>query len=596
MLRWRLTEEPGTLRSGECSVASLPRLDEREAGGEKFVSRLLDLDWRLSRGLSPSRTRAGRPARCRSDARGRAGALLASAARSKATAACGAARCSSTDCGRRAIGGSATSATCSPWSTRRPRAAPISVGLNPMHARFSHNPAHCSPYSPSSRLSLNTLYIDVEALDDFGESDDARRLVRAAAVPGASEALRNERAGRLRRRRARQGGGAALVVRAFPRRASGRGHRARRGVPRLPGAGGRALRRHCLFEALQAHLHQADESIWGWPVWPRSLPRSATRRRSGDSRASDRTRSSTSSTCSGRPAAADRARGRALRERWAWRSVCISTWRCRSTGRAPTPGPIATASPRWRERRRAARRLQSQGPGLGPAAAHPRGPTRVRVPAVRARAAREHAPCGRAAHRPRDGPDAAVTGFRPGATAHTAPTCTTRCDEMLAIVALESHRNDCMVIGEDLGTVADEVREALAASRGAVVPPDCTSSATARASSARPSTYPHHALVAISTHDLPTLAGWWAGDDLQLRQRTGPVSRRGVARHAAARSRGQDRARAGRSAGREQPLAADTDPQAARDPLSAELVDAVHVYLARSPARLMMVQPEDCSA
>jgi 4-alpha-glucanotransferase len=29
--------------------------------------------------------------------------------------------------------------------------------VNPLHALFPHNPAHASPYSPSSRLFLNTL-------------------------------------------------------------------------------------------------------------------------------------------------------------------------------------------------------------------------------------------------------------------------------------------------------------------------------------------------------------------------------------------------------------------------------------------------------
>ena len=41
------------------------------------------------------------------------------------------------------------------------------VGLNPLHVLFDDQPADCSPYSPNSRLFLNPLYIDVEAIPEF---------------------------------------------------------------------------------------------------------------------------------------------------------------------------------------------------------------------------------------------------------------------------------------------------------------------------------------------------------------------------------------------------------------------------------------------
>jgi 4-alpha-glucanotransferase len=80
--------------------------------------------------------------------------------------------------------------------------------------------------------------------------------------------------------------------------------------------------------------------------------------------------------------------------------------------------------------------------------------------------------------------------------------------ELLDIVALESHRAGAFVVGEDLGTVEDSVRAELY-ERGVLsyrlrwFEPD------------PPSAYPHQALAAVTTHDLPTIAGVWTGDDAQ---------------------------------------------------------------------------------
>ena len=51
------------------------------------------------------------------------------------------------------------------------------VGVSPLHALFPDSPEHASPYSPSSRQFLNTLFIDIEAIADFSECS---RLVRNA--------------------------------------------------------------------------------------------------------------------------------------------------------------------------------------------------------------------------------------------------------------------------------------------------------------------------------------------------------------------------------------------------------------------------------
>ncbi|HEX4143968.1 MAG TPA: 4-alpha-glucanotransferase [Pirellulales bacterium] len=80
-------------------------------------------------------------------------------------------------------------------------------------------------------------------------------------------------------------------------------------------------------------------------------------------------------------------------------------------------------------------------------------------------------------------------------------------DDLLAILALESQRAGALIIGEDLGTVEAGTRERLAAH-------DILSYALLYFERGRPSDYPAKALAAITTHDLPTLAGLWSGSDL----------------------------------------------------------------------------------
>ncbi len=86
--------------------------------------------------------------------------------------------------------------------------------------------------------------------------------------------------------------------------------------------------------------------------------------------------------------------------------------------------------------------------------------------------------------------------------------------ELLDIVALESARAGVEVVGEDLGTVEDEVRADLA-SRGVL------SYRVAWFEPEPPEHYPVDALAAITTHDLPTIAGVWTEHDLDDQRRAG---------------------------------------------------------------------------
>jgi 4-alpha-glucanotransferase len=81
-----------------------------------------------------------------------------------------------------------------------------------------------------------------------------------------------------------------------------------------------------------------------------------------------------------------------------------------------------------------------------------------------------------------------------------------RGDELLAVLAVESMRAGAVVVGEDLGTVEPEVRAAL---HDAGV----LSMRVAWFEDAPPEQYPVQALAAMTTHDLPTVAGVWSGED-----------------------------------------------------------------------------------
>src|SRR5262249_52877734 len=96
-------------------------------------------------------------------------------------------------------------------------------------------------------------------------------------------------------------------------------------------------------------------------------------------------------------------------------------------------------------------------------------------------------------------------------------------EEMLGIVALESQRHGCLVIGEDLGTVDGDFRARMA--RAHVLSYRLLLFEREGLAFKPPSAYPRNALVGWATHDLPTLAGWWGARDLQERGALGLIGR-----------------------------------------------------------------------
>jgi 4-alpha-glucanotransferase len=165
-------------------------------------------------------------------------------------------------------------------------------------------------------------------------------------------------------------------------------------------------------------------------------------------------------------------------------------------------------------------------------------------------------------------------------------------DDLLRILALESVRNEVIIIGEDLGTVEPYIRDVLQQFRvlsyrllyfekkkdGSFTPPE---------------EYPRESLVSVSTHDLPTLAGFWSGRDIEARRKAGVLGdedayRRQLEERAAEKQQMLD-------AMFSLKLLPDSFPRRASDvqEFTGELHNAAVGFLALTPSMLMVLNQED---
>jgi 4-alpha-glucanotransferase len=164
-------------------------------------------------------------------------------------------------------------------------------------------------------------------------------------------------------------------------------------------------------------------------------------------------------------------------------------------------------------------------------------------------------------------------------------------DTMLAVLALEAHRANATVVGEDLGTVEPEVTEALAANEML----GCAVSWFTRDQSApgepllAAAQWPSRAAASLSTHDLPTAAGFLRGEHVRARADLGLLD------DVPAEQANADKERAEwldllRSEGLLSPAGDATEPD------ETTIVAAMHRFLASTPSRLKLVSPYDVLA
>ncbi len=154
-------------------------------------------------------------------------------------------------------------------------------------------------------------------------------------------------------------------------------------------------------------------------------------------------------------------------------------------------------------------------------------------------------------------------------------------DALLGVLALEAERAGALVVGEDLGTVAAGVRETMA-ERGVLssrvlyferVDDDPQQPRLPAAD------YPELALTSITTHDLPTAAGWWADEDVRVQTELDLYGSATTPQAEAARKAGE-RADMLELLGSEG-LLPDGEPD------DEALVVAMHAFLARTPSLLV---------
>jgi 4-alpha-glucanotransferase len=457
------------------------------------------------------------------------------------------------------------------------------IGVNPLHALFLDDSERASPYSPSSRLFLNTLYIDVEGVDDFARCAQARQLVEAhrneidrlraeplvdyARVATLKQAVLKE-VFACYREQTPLGADGAFDDEEF------RQFREVHGADRL--------RRFAVFEALSEHFGGT-----AWREWPEPF-RDPHSLEVAEFAEANHERVAFSEYLQWQ---ADRQLGEVHR-RSGELGLTVGLYRDLAVGVDPAGADA------WGEQDVVVTEVHVGAPpdpfnmlgqdwGLPPL-----NPVTLRDKAYEPftailRANMRHAGALRIDH--------VMALFHlywipAGAPAKDGVYLAYPFEDLLGILALESQRNRCMIIGEDLGTVPEGFRERMALAN--VLSYRVLYFEKDGERFKRPDEYPELALACVTTHDLATLAGFWKGSDIELR-RDLKLYPSLAAEQNEWQGRARDRKVLLTALAEEKLLPDESDEEKATREISPELVAAVHRYLALSPAMLLMVQIDE---
>jgi 4-alpha-glucanotransferase len=461
------------------------------------------------------------------------------------------------------------------------------VGLNPLHALFPGNPGHFSPYSPSSRHFLNVLYIAVERLPEFAECAEAQRRVAAPAFQAELARLRstpnvdypgvaNVKLPLLE-----------LLFAHFRREHLGRGSSRAAAFRAYTAERGESLRLQALYDAIDVHMRAQDGNrYWGWPAWPEPLRDPA----GAGVREFEATHRERVEFYAWLQWLADDQLGevqRVAREL----GMPIGLYGDYAVGVNPSGSETWSDQALYRKGAGVgappdALALKGQDWGIPPQdpnvlteeqyrpfrqliAANMRHFGALRLDHVMALFRQWWVPVG--------------LGATDGGYVHYP------LDDLMSVLALESERHSCLVVGEDLGTVPPEMWHAMG-ERSVYSYRVLLFEKHADGRFKRPADYPRRAIATVTTHDLPTLKGYWSASDIDLRRRLSLYPNdevRGMVADERVRDRGAllvalDEAGL-------KPAACDGSAESYGQALSL----AIHEFLARSTAALVVVQAED---
>jgi 4-alpha-glucanotransferase len=373
------------------------------------------------------------------------------------------------------------------------------IGLNPLHALFDDAPENCSPYAPNSRLFLNPVYIDVEAVEGFAGTDAATR-----------DAIAKERRGPLIDYAAVTRWKLAALRLAFESFKADRGRERFKQFDAFRLARGLLLRRFAAFEVLRRHFARP------WWEWPEDCQRPDAD--SGIHAVADGDEvefveylqwiaHGQLQDCTNLAKAMRLKVGLYLDVAVGVRADGFDAWLeqgavSRELSVGAPPDLLNTAGQDWglsgfNGQGLAAREFE---PFRSMIEASARYAGAIRLDHVMGLARLFLVPSGFAA---RDG-----------------AYVTMPLDPLLGVTALESQARRCIVVGEDLGTVPEGFRETLR-DRGVWSYQVMMFEREHDGGFKRPDWYAANALVTFNTHDLPSYAGWRSAHDLRAKRALG---------------------------------------------------------------------------
>jgi (1->4)-alpha-D-glucan 1-alpha-D-glucosylmutase len=464
------------------------------------------------------------------------------------------------------------------------------VALNPLHALSSVAPQHASPYNPSSRLFGNPLYIDVEAVPEFEDCAPARRVISSGDTQNK---LRWMREGELVGYRITSAGKRyvlELLYQHFRKAHRGTGDKRDREFEAYLASGGEALRKHALFEAIAWKLYGDGVAGAGdWRQWRAGLGDVNSREVAAFADA-NKERVEFHAWLQWQfdtqlDAAAERAEASGLRIGIAGDlaiginpggSECWSDPSLYATAAAvgAPPDLYNTAGQNWGLPPLIPSRLReaAYAPFIATLRRNMRAAGALRIDHVMGLLRLYWVPAG--------------------ASADAGGYVRYPFDDLLGLLALESQRNRCVVIGEDLGTVPDEARAGLARI-GSLSSRPLYFEHDASGEFSPPGAYPRDAVVSVGTHDLATLKGFWVGADIDARESLYAVPQP-EHRYAQNVERTGQRRKLLQALQHEGLLPQGIDPyHAAHGEWSPELGLAIVRFLARTPSKILLVSMED---